>query len=367
MPVRAQITGWGKYLPSHTVTNAELAETIDTSDEWIRQRTGIGERRIARQSESTAEMAVHAARDALRKAMVDPNEVGLVIVATSTPDQTFPSMASIVQFAVGANRAGAFDLSAACSGFVYALSMASDAICAGSINAALIIGAEKMSNVVDWSDRNTCVLFGDGAGAIVLQAGDDRAGVLATVLGSDGSDSEALVLRHKVGEDSSLRGPFVTMDGRRVFRFASRIMASAIQQVTARVDLSVADISLVIPHQANQRIMDTACEQLAYPRDKVYSNLERYGNTSAASVPIALCEAAEEGLTQDGALIALVAFGGGLSWGAALVRWGKAARPVWHVALRGRGRLLWAALLWQWRRLLRLARRRWPRKPRPPA
>lgn len=362
MPPRAQITGWGKYLPSRTVTNDELAQALDTSDEWIRQRTGIRERRLARPAEGAAEMAVHAAREALRKAMIDPGEIGLVIVATSTADQVFPSVASIVQYAIGANHAGAFDLSAACSGFVYALTLASDAISAGSIRAALVIGAEKMSGVVDWGDRNTCVLFGDGAGAIILQAGDPKAGLLASVLGSDGSDGEALVLRSRPGEGAAGQGPVIAMDGRRVFRFASRIMASSLREVTSKLGLAVSDLSLVIPHQANQRIMDAACEELGYPPDRVYSNLERYGNTSAASVPIALCEAADEGRLRDGELVALVAFGGGLSWGAAIVRWGRTIRPPWHVAVRGRGRQLWAAILWQWRRLLRLAssRRRRP-------
>ncbi len=365
MPIRAQITGWGKYLPSHVVTNADLAQTVDTSDEWIRQRTGIGERRIARPAESTAEMAIHAAQEALRKAVIDPNDIGLVIVATSTADSAFPATASTVQFAIGAHHAGAFDLGAACSGFIYALSLASDAIVVGSVQAALVVAAEKMSDVVDWTDRGTCVLFGDGAGAVVLQAGDEQAGLLGAILGSDGSEGDVLVLPRKPSGDP-LRGPFVTMDGRRVYRFATRIMATALQQVASKVGVSTADIDLVIPHQANQRIMDAACEQIAYPVDKVYSNLERYGNTSAASVPIALCEAADEGRIQDGALIALVAFGGGLSWGAALVRWGKTTQLPWHVALRSRVRQIQAAIAWRWRRLVSLTLARLHRAPRKP-
>lgn len=351
MPRRAQIVGWGMYLPSRIVTNDELAALVDTSDEWIRQRTGIGERRIAEENETTAEMAVHAAQQALRMSAADPSELGLIIVATATPDHAFPSVACLVQEALGATHAGAFDLSAACSGFVYALAMANDAIRAGTAQQALVIGVEKLSRVIDWTDRNTCVLFGDGAGAILLRAGDGEAGILATTLGSDGSGAEALVVRRKAGAPLGEDGPFVHMDGRRVFRFASRVFSVSVQRILRDASERIENLDLIIPHQANQRIIEQACQRLKFPQEKVVTNLDRYGNTSAASVPIALCEAAEEGRLEEGALIALVAFGGGLTWAAALLRWGHVEKPVWHRALRGRLAQYWGAILHAWHTL----------------
>ena len=351
MPRRAQIIGWGMYLPSRVVTNTELAQMVDTSDDWIRQRTGIAERRIAEETETTADMAIQAAQQALRMSAADPTEIGLIIAATSTPDHAFPSVACMVQEALGATRAGAFDLSAACSGFVYALSMASDAIQAGTAKQALVIGVEKLSRIIDWSDRNTCVLFGDGAGAVLLRAGDGEAGILSTTLGSDGSGGEALSVRRKPDALPDQDGPFINMDGRRVFRFATRIMSGSVQQVTRDAGMRVEDLDLLIPHQANQRIIEQACHRLRFPREKVVVNLERYGNTSAASIPIALCEAAEEGRIAEGDLVALVAFGGGLTWAAALLRWGQVEKPIWYRALRGRLAQYWGGLRHAWHTL----------------
>lgn len=357
MARRAQIIGWGKYLPSRVVTNDDLAAMVDTNDGWIRQRTGIAERRIAAENETTAQMAILAAQAALRTAGVDPNEIDLIIVATATPDQAFPAVACIVQDAIGARHASAFDLSAACSGFIYGISMANAAIVAGTADLALVIGAEKLSRVIDWTDRSTCVLFGDGAGAVLLRGKEENGGILATALGADGSGAEDLALRYKEIDGPAGRGPYITMDGRRVFRFATRAMAAAVEQVVDQAGLLVSDLDLIIPHQANQRIIETACERLKFPIEKVYSNLERYGNTSAASVPIALCEAAEQGLLSDGDLVALVAFGGGLTWAAALVRWGEVPRSVWYRILRARLHQFWATSVWYWHRFWRWLRR----------
>ncbi len=353
MTIQAQIVGWGRYLPSRVLTNQDLAAMVDTSDEWIRQRTGIMERRIAAPNETTAEMSLRAAQDALRMAGISSEDIDLIIVATSTPDQEFPATACILQDALGATHAGAFDLSAGCSGFVYALAMAGAAISAGTTRLALVVGAEKLSRIIDWSDRATCVLFGDGAGAVVLRGGEGPTGILSTTLGADGSGADLLALRPKESDDPNGRGPYITMDGRRVFKFATRVMASAVNRVVSEAGLSMADLQLIIPHQANQRIIDAACEEMGFPAEKTFSNLEYYGNTSAASIPIALCEVVEEGRLADGDLVALVAFGAGLSWAAALIRWGRVERVVWYKAFRARIVRWWATARWRMRRLAR--------------
>jgi 3-oxoacyl-[acyl-carrier-protein] synthase-3 len=351
---QAQIIGWGKYLPHRVMTNDDLATMVDTSDEWIRQRTGIAERRIAGAHESTAEMGLQAAQGALQSAGVSGRDLDLVIVATATPDQVFPSMASILQDALGASHAGAFDLSAGCSGFVYALVMATAAIRSSQARMALVVGAERLSAVTDWSDRNTCVLFGDGAGAVLLGAGEGPSGILSSTLGSDGSGADALALRVKETDDPKARGPYIVMDGRQVYKFASRVIVSSVKQVVADAGVTLDDLKWLVPHQANQRIIASACEALGLPADKAVSNLDRYGNTSAASIPIALCEAAEEGKLADGDLIVLVGFGAGLSWGAALVRWGRATTPVWTRTAWVSVRQLAAFVLWRVRGFRRI-------------
>ncbi len=326
----AQIVGWGYQVPDKIITNKDLEQIVDTSDEWIRSRTGISERHVVTQpTETTASLAVAAARKALEVADVPPNRVGLIICATSTPEHIFPATASIVQDALGASRAGAFDLSAACSGFVYGLSMARGHILAGDAEYVLVIGAETLSRITDWTDRDTCVLFGDGAGAVLVAASDVPGGIIATELGSDGSGADVLSVPAGGSampaslETVSNGSHFIKMDGKAVFRFAVRVMAEATRRVIERAGMTTDDIDLVIPHQANYRIIqNSVLRQLHIPADKVYMNLERYGNTSTASIPIALCEAIEEKKVGPGDNIIFVGFGGGLSWGACAVEWG---------------------------------------------
>lgn len=325
------IVGWGKYVPERIVTNDELSRLVDTSDEWIWTRTGIKERRIADDGETTSSMATRAAWRALEAAGLSPAQVDLIIVATATPDFVFPATACLVQDALGAGNAAAFDVSAGCTGFVYALSVGVDMVTArdgaGKTATALVIGAETLSRITDWNDRGTCVLFGDGAGAVVLQANGSPGGVLSTFLGADGSGGDLLyVPAGGSGEPASHRTVsqrlhYVRMRGREVFRFAVRAMPDATQRVLEQAGLTAADMALLIPHQANQRILEAAIRVLDLPPERVYSNLERYGNTSAASIPIALCEAVEEGSIQRGDVIVCVGFGAGLTWGATALRW----------------------------------------------
>ncbi|MFQ5610854.1 MAG: beta-ketoacyl-ACP synthase III [Anaerolineae bacterium] len=340
----AHIVGWGMYVPGKVVTNDDLAEMIDTSDEWIQSRTGIRERRVVDEQETTATMAIQAAREALDRARLTPASVGLIIVATSTPEHVFPSTACLVQDALGIPHAGAFDLSAACSGFIYALSMASAAVRSGSTEVALVIGSETLSRVLDWSDRNTCVLFGDGAGAVVLQASGEPGGVLSTVLGADGSGANDLIIPSGGSkspasfETVAEGGHFIKMNGRAVFRFASRVVGRAALEACEKANLSVDDIDLFVPHQANDRIIKSATKYLKIGQEKVFVNLDRYGNTSTASIPIALCEAIAQGRVKRNDHLVLVGFGGGLTWGATVVQWGVPMpykrRQWWYRMLR---------------------------------
>ena len=369
MTAYAHVVGWGRYVPNRVLTNDDLARMVDTSDEWIRTRTGIRERHLAEDGETTVRMATRAARQALEVAGLSPNQLDLIIVATVTSDYLFPAAACLVQDALGATGAAAFDLSAGCSGFVYGLSVAANLLSAGTYHTALVIGAETLSRFTDWADRNTCVLFGDGAGAVVLQAGENEGGVLATVLGADGSGGDLLQVpaggsrtpaSHRTVAD---RLHFIQMKGREVFRFAVRAIPAATREVLERAGFSLADVDLLIPHQANQRIIEAATRSLGIPPEEVYSNLERYGNTSAASIPIALSEAAEDGCIQPGALVVCVGFGAGLTWGAAAIRWTRpqpAPIPGWRQFLR---RLYYAlAVLRSWlRRLLRRLAALWTR------
>lgn len=355
----SHIVGWGSYLPERSVTNHELSQLVDTSDEWIYQRTGIRARRIAASHETTATLAFEAAARALAVADIHPSQVELIIVATSTPEYMFPSTACLVQDYLGASRAAAFDLSAACSGFVYALQMASQSIATGSVRNAVVIGAETMSRVLDWQDRSTCVLFGDGAGAVVLKGSSVPGGVMATTLRSDGSGADMLslpALYHNpvpmLGAEFSSNGHhknIIDMDGRQVYRFAVNVIVSSIQDVLKQAELTVDDIALIIPHQANTRIIETAAKKLKMPMEKFYMNVEHTGNTSAASIPLALCDAVSEGrLTPDDNVV-FVGFGGGLTWGASVVKWDVTPPEVsfidheWkrvrYMMARGRSRL----------------------------
>lgn len=324
----AHIVGWGKYTPERVVTNDDIAKFMDTSDEWIKARTGISERRFAGKQESTASMAIAAARLALDRARLVPAAVDLIIVASLSPEYVFPSTASLVQDAIGATRAGAFDLSAACSGFVYALSMGSAMIQSGAAKVVLVIGSETVSRFLDDQDRGTYPLFGDGAGALVLQAHDTPGGVLSTVLGSDGSGAEHLSIpaggskmpASQYTLDNRLH--YMQMNGREVYRFATRIMGRVAKQACEKAGVGLDEIDLFIPHQANIRIIRSASKYLGISDDKVFTNLDKYGNTSTASIPIALCEAIEQGRVQANDKIVMVGFGGGLSWGATVIKWG---------------------------------------------
>jgi 3-oxoacyl-[acyl-carrier-protein] synthase-3 len=341
----ARITGWGKYVPERVMTNSDLEKIVDTTDEWIRTRTGIRERHIAAPSETTCSMSVASARRALEMAQVDPSDIELIIVATSTPDYLVPSVASMVQDQLGAGKAPAFGLRAGCTGWVYGLVTASQFIKTGAYRNALVIGTEHLSMGVDWTDRNTCVLFGDGSGAVVLEASDQPTGLLAFDLGSDGADYDALIYPGCGGanppshEVIDKRMHYLQMDGRRVFKFATRVMASSVSKVVSAAGLSIEDIALIVPHQANDRIIEMARRRLRVPPEKIMVNIDRYGNTSAASIPLALTDAVNEGRLNSGDRIVFVGFGAGLTWAAAAVHWEPqepAAIPVadWPVRER---------------------------------
>lgn len=329
VPRSAQIVGWGYHVPEKVITNFDLEQIVDTQDEWIRTRTGIEERHVAAApTETSATLGIKAARAALEMADVVPGKVDLIICATSSPEHIFPSTASIIQDGLGAANAGAFDLSAACSGFVYGLSMARGHILAGDAEYVLVVGAETLSRIVDWTDRGTCVLFGDGAGAVLVAASDVPGGITASILGSDGSGADLLTVpaggsaQPTSLETVSSGGHYIKMDGTAVFRFATRVMAEATRQVLEKAGLGVDDVDLVIPHQANVRIIqNSVLKQLKIPEEKVFVNLQKYGNTSTASIPIALCEAIEEGKIQPGDNLVFVGFGAGLTWAACSVKW----------------------------------------------
>lgn len=339
----AHIAGWGMYAPAKVLSNQDLERMVDTSDEWIRSRTGIVERRIAGEKESTSTMAVEAARRALARAHLSPRQLDAIIVATISPDYLTPATACLVQAALGADKAAAFDVSAGCSGFIYALSLSQMGIAAGEWHNVLIIGAEALSRFVNWDDRSTCVLFGDGAGALVLVASEEPGGVLACVLGADGSGADLLSIpaggsRMPAGPETiSQRAHTIQMDGRTVYRFATRIIPEAVEQVMRKAGLPLSAVDMIIPHQANIRIIEAARKKLRLPEETFYINLYRYGNTSAASIPVALCEVADHGLINDGSVVVLVGFGAGLTWGAAAVRWGvplpQPVRPWYQRAL----------------------------------
>lgn len=321
------ITGVGSYVPERVLTNADLEKIVETTDDWITSRTGIRERRIARDNEATSDLAVMAAQRALTAAGITADQVELIIVATITPDMQFPSTACLVQHRLGAHRAAAFDLEAACSGFVYALDVASHFVASHTYNTVLVIGAEKMSSVVDWTDRNTCVLFGDGAGAAVLQNRPNAHGLLTTCLGSDGGKASLLELPGGGSacpasvDTVTKRLHFLRMDGKETFKNAVNAMVAATHEALNRCGVTVAEVKCIIPHQANHRIMSAVAERIGAREDQLFVNVDRYGNTSAASVAIALDEAVSQGRIVRGDLVLMVVFGAGLTWGAALIEW----------------------------------------------
>jgi len=321
------ITGVGSYLPAKILTNAHLEKMVDTSDEWIVTRTGIRSRRLAARDEFTSDMAAHAAQRAMKKAGVTADQIDLIIVATITPDMPFPATACIVQQKIGARRAAAFDLEAACSGFIYGLEIGQQFIMSRTYDTVLVIGAEKLSSIVDWTDRNTCVLFGDGAGAAVLQSRPNSHGLLTAVMGADGSKGSLLHMpgggsRCPASVDSvAAKLHYLRMDGRETFKSAVQAMYHAAQEALRRCELDISKIKCVIPHQANRRIIDAVGKRLGATPEQLFINLDRYGNTSAASVAIALDEAVSSGKIQRGDLILMMVFGAGLTWGAAVIEW----------------------------------------------
>ena len=365
-PAFAHVVGWGMALPENVMTNADISAFVETSDEWIFARTGIRERRIANEQESTATLAYKAAQQALEVADILPLDLDLIVVATSTPENIFPSAASLVQDWLNATHAGAFDLSAACSGFVYAMNMAADSIRAGSIQTALVIGAETMSRILDWHDRGTCILFGDGAGAVVLKASEAPGGVMSSVLRSDGAGCDLLAIPSVGSIDASQSRAGsnrhklykMYMAGGEVFKFATRVVNDSIEQAAAMAGIQIDDIDLVIPHQANFRILQAAARKLSIDIDKFMSNVERYGNTSAASIPIALCEAIEQKRIHDKDHIALVGFGGGLTWAAMIIQWGIPKPSEQHGSLLNRQRRHAQYYMARWRSRSRRWRRR---------
>ena len=319
MTRRSVIAGVGSALPARQVSNAELASSVDTSDEWIVERTGIRNRYIAADGETTGSLATQAARRALESAGIDAGEIGLIVLATATPDQTFPSTATKVQAALGIDDCIAFDVHAVCTGFLYALTVADSMLRSGSAGKALVIGAETFSRILDWEDRATCVLFGDGAGALVLSAEETESGILATKLHADGRHNDLLFVDggpSTTGTVGKLR-----MKGREVFRHAVVNLADVLNEVLSSAGLSAADVDWVVPHQANARILDATAKKLGLPPEKVVVTVDRHANTSAASVPLALDTAVRDGRIKRGDIVVLEAMGGGFTWGAAALRY----------------------------------------------
>lgn len=321
------ISGVGAYVPSRVLTNADLEKMVDTTDEWITTRTGIKERHIAEAQEFTSDMAAKAAERAMADAGVTADQIDMISVSTITPDMPFPSTACLVQNKIGAHRAAAFDLEAACSGFIYGMEIGQQFIMSRTYETVLVIGAEKLTSIVDWKDRNTCVLFGDGAGAVVLQNKKNKHGLLTAVMGADGSKADLLFMpgggsRCPATSDSiANRMHYLRMEGKETFKNAVQAMQTAAEEALKRCEIDISRIKLIIPHQANRRIIDAVGDRLGAKEEQLFVNLHKYGNTSAASVAIALDEAVHSGRVQQGDLILMVAFGAGLTWGAAVIEW----------------------------------------------
>jgi 3-oxoacyl-[acyl-carrier-protein] synthase III len=321
---RSILAGCGAYLPARVMTNAELAKRVDTTDEWIRQRTGIAQRHIAAEGELTSDLATKSAEDALKRAGIAAGEVDLIVLATATPDETFPATATRVQNNLGIHRGAAFDVQAVCSGFVFALATADNFIRCGQATTALVVGAETFSRILDWNDRGTCVLFGDGAGAVVLRAGEGQGtaadrGVLSTHLFSDGQYHDLLYVDG--GPSSTKTAGLLRMAGREVFRHAVVKLAEAVDAALAANGIKGTDVDWLVPHQANRRIIDAMAQKLHLPPERVVVTIDRHANTSAASIPLAMAEAAADGRIRRGQLVLLEGMGGGFTWGSALIRW----------------------------------------------
>lgn len=307
------IIGLGRYVPERVVTNFDLEKIMDTTDEWIRTRTGIEERRIADDDVNTSDMAYEAAKDALRDSGIEAHQIGLILVATVTPDQPFPSVSTMIQDKLGAKNAAAMDISAACAGFMYGVITAKQFVESGTYPYVLVVGVEKLSKITNYDDRNTAVLFGDGAGAVVVGQVSEGRGILSFELGADGSGGKHLVQN----------GPFLEMNGREVFKFAVRQMGESAENVIAKAGLSKDEVDFLVPHQANIRIMESSRIRLGLPEEKMSTTIKQFGNTSAASIPIALKEEVLAGKVKDDDVVVLVGFGGGLTWGAICLKWGK--------------------------------------------
>lgn len=331
MATGSTIVGLGRYLPERILTNSELAATVETTDEWIRARTGVEERRVAAPSEASSDLAYGAAREAMAAAGITAAEIDLIVVGTTTPDMVFPNVACLLQKRLGTRTVGCLDVSAACSSFVYGLSVAHGAIASRQAETVLVVGAETLSRITNWRDRATCVLFGDCAGAAILRPAQAGRGFLSFYLGGDGAGEDALYLKaggsrrpasHKTVEGGE---HYIGMDGPAVYQFAVRTIPAAAAEALRRAQLGPSDVDFVIPHQANIRIIQSAARRLRVPADKFFINVQRYGNTSAASIPVALYEAVQQGRIEDGQLGVLVTFGAGYTWGACTIRWGGAA------------------------------------------
>lgn len=326
-PVGARLIGVGSAVPPHVVTNADIEKLVDTSDEWIKSRTGIQKRHVVNENETASELAAEAARDAIGFAGIDPREIDLVIVATSTPDNLYPSTACMVQAHIGASKAAAFDVEAACTGIIYALTIAQQFINTGMYKTVLVCGVDIHSRFLDWQDRNTCILFGDGAGAFILQACEENE-VLATYLRADGTGGHLLwipnygtMYPHSGAEKPQAMDRFLQMNGRAIYEFAVKEVPEAVRACCQKAGIEVKDLDYMVPHQANQRIIKAAAERLGLNENQLVSNVADYGNTSAASIPLAFTGAVKLGHVKAPATMALVGFGGGLTWGAAIVRW----------------------------------------------
>ncbi|MCF6149564.1 MAG: ketoacyl-ACP synthase III [Candidatus Kuenenia sp.] len=323
----ASITGIGSYLPGKILTNHDLEKMVDTTDEWILQRTGIRERRIVENGVSTSDLATHASLKAIEDAGISAEEIDMIITSTITPDYLFPSSSCCLQKQIGATRACAFDISAACSGFVYALSIGQSFINSGAAKTILVVGSECLSKITDYTDRSTCILFGDGAGAVVIQNDKEKHQILDTNLASDGTYADVLIIpgggsRHSASMESvQKRLHYIQFKGKELFKLAINNITNLVIETTRKNGFDVQDIDLIIPHQSNLRIIEATMEKLKLPMEKAFVNIDKYGNTSSASVPIAIDEAQQEGRLKKGDLVMLVAFGGGLTWGSSLIKW----------------------------------------------
>lgn len=324
---RASITGIGSYLPDKVLTNYDLEKMVDTSDDWIIQRTGIKERRIVENGQITSDLATQASLRAMEDAGVSPNDLDLIITSTITPDHIFPSTSCYIQQKIGASRASAFDILAACAGFIYALSIGQSFVNSGAMETVLVVGAECLSKITDYTDRTTCVLFGDGAGAVIIQKSRAKHEILSTSLAADGSQADVLIMPGGGSktpasmESVQQRTHYIQFKGKEVFKLAINNITNLILETVKKNGLSLEDIDLIIPHQSNLRIIEATMEKLGLPMEKAFVNIDKYGNTSSASIPIAIDEARKEGRLSKGDIVVLVAFGGGLTWGSSIIRW----------------------------------------------